>query len=154
MESRRWYLYLFASALQDQREQLGPPSVEMPDRFQAIAAFCEFSFPVDHDSKRDAVCGAQLSMETPPPSQAPVHPRTHLQPFGFRLRNAKHLVSFVENLPARISIVDLAQTGHAGKRQFFPRIAGVVRAVASSEDQRREHSHNYREGGFHHCPML
>jgi hypothetical protein len=151
-ESQRRYLYLLATTLQDQRKQLGTPSVKMPNRLNLITAFCKLSIPVNHNSKRDAVCAAQLNMETPPPSQSLAHPLAYVQPVC--LRNAKHFVSIVENLPARTPVERFTQTSRPGKRQLFPGIGPVVRMIASIQHQAHDTDHNHRGSASHIASAL
>jgi hypothetical protein len=89
-------------------------------------------------------------METPPPSQSLEHPLAYIQPV--RLRNSKHFVSIVENLPARTPIESFTQTSRPGKRQFFPRITRVVRTIASSQHQAQDTDHNLRTNASHNGP--
>jgi len=149
-ESQRRYLYLLATAPQDQRKQLSTPSVEMPNRLNLISAFCKLSIPVNHNSKRDAVCAAQLSMETPPPSQSIAHPLAYVQPVC--LRNTKNLVSIVQNLPAHTPVERFTQTSRPGKRQLFPGIGPVVPRIASSQHQPHHTDHNHRTNASHNGP--
>ena len=71
----------------------------MPNRLNLIAAFCKLSIPVNHNSKRDAVCAAQLNMETPPPSQSLAHPLAYVNQSVYEKRE-EHFVSIVQNLIA------------------------------------------------------